>query len=191
MNIESRKMLILSALFCAIIAVFAQISISFIPQVPFTLQNFAIALAPIILGRRYGTIAVLLYLLLGAIGAPVFAQFSGGMGILIGKTGGYLLGYVVAVFVMGTIFKGKDITFTRAFVANLIGLLIIYAFGVTQLKLVLSLSWGQAFTFGMGLFVIPDLVKVAAASYLGILIRHRLDAAGLLPASVRNNRSVA
>ncbi|WP_171253220.1 biotin transporter BioY, partial [Acinetobacter baumannii] len=68
----------------------------------------------------------------------------------IGKTGGYLIGYVIAVFMMGTLFKGKDITFTRAFVANLIGLLIIYACGVTQLKLVLSLTWPQAFTFGMG-----------------------------------------
>ncbi|GEN36484.1 MULTISPECIES: biotin transporter BioY [Aneurinibacillus] len=191
MRNENMKMMILSALFCALTAVFAQISFSFIPQVPFTLQNFAIALTAIILGRRYGTIAVLLYLLLGAVGAPVFAQFSGGFGIIVGKTGGYLIGYVIAVFVMGTLLKNKDITFFRALLANVVGLAIIYACGVTQLKFVLSLPWNQAFAFGMGLFVLPDLVKIAVASYIGVLVRRRLAAAGLLPASLRKSHITA
>ncbi|MED4730062.1 biotin transporter BioY [Aneurinibacillus migulanus] len=188
MRSENVKMLILSALFCAFIAVSAQISFSFIPQVPFTLQNFAIALIPIMLGRRYGTIAVLLYLLLGAIGAPVFAQFMAGLGIIVGKTGGYLIGYAVAVFVIGTMLKGKDITFLRAFLANIVGLIIIYALGVTQLKFVTHLPWSQAFGIGMGLFIIPDLIKIAAASYIGVLVRRRLASAGLLPVSLRNDK---
>ncbi|ERI08171.1 biotin transporter BioY [Aneurinibacillus aneurinilyticus] len=188
MRSENIKMLVLSALFCAFIAVSAQISFSFIPQVPFTLQNFAIALTPIILGRRYGTIAVLLYLLLGAVGAPIFVQFMAGFGIIVGKTGGYLIGYAVAVFVIGTMLKGRNITFFRAFLANIVGLIIIYALGVTQLKFVMHLPWTQAFGIGMGLFVIPDLVKIAVASYIGVLVRRRLASAGLLPASLRNDQ---
>jgi biotin transport system substrate-specific component len=191
MRNEKIKMMILSALFCAIIAVFAQLSISIIPQVPFTLQNFAIALIPVILGRRYGTIAVLLYVLLGSIGIPVFAQFSGGFGIVIGKTGGYLIGYIIATFIAGTMLKGKDITFSRVLLANIVGLIIIYSFGVTQLKFVLSLPWNQAFAFGCTPFVLPDLIKVVVASYIGILVRRRLAAAGQLPASLRNNKTAA
>ena len=81
------KMWILSALFAAIIGIFAQITIP-LPLIPITGQTFAIGLAVTILGLRYGTLSVFIYILLGAIGIPVFSAMSGGLGIVAGPTGG-------------------------------------------------------------------------------------------------------
>ncbi|BAU26939.1 biotin transport system substrate-specific component [Aneurinibacillus soli] len=181
MQSQRLKMMILSALFCAIISVCAQLSISFLPMVPFTMQNFAIALTVIILGQRYGTLAVLLYILLGVIGVPVFAQFKTGASVLVGPTGGYLIGYIVAAFVMGMMLKRDTITVIRAFLANVVGLAIIYALGVAQLKLVAHLTWNKAIAVGMTPFIAPDLLKIALASYVGVLVIRRLKAAGLMP----------
>lgn len=179
-------MMILSALFCAIISVCAQLSITVLPPVPFTLQNFAIALSVIILGQRYGTLAVLLYVLLGAIGAPVFAQFKSGAAILIGPTGGYLIGYIAAALVMGMMLKRDHLTVIRAFLANVVGLVVIYAFGVTQLKQVAHMTWNKAISVGATPFIAPDLLKIALASYIGVLVIRRLKAAGLMPSHTQS-----
>lgn len=187
MQSQRLKMMILSALFCAIIAVCAQLSIAFLPMVPFTMQNFAIALTVVILGRRYGTIAVLLYILLGAIGMPVFAQFKSGASVLVGPTGGYLIGYIAAAFIMGTMLKSGTVTIIRAFFANIVGLAVIYGLGVTQLKLVTHMAWGKAIAAGMTPFIVPDLLKVALASYVGVLVVRRLQSAGLLPSQSSSN----
>jgi biotin transport system substrate-specific component len=190
MRNESLKMMILSALFCAIIAVCAQVSVTFLPPVPFTLQNFAIALTVVILGQRYGTLAILLYVLVGAFGAPVFAKFNAGFQVLVGPTGGYLFGYIIAAFVMGAMMKTNKLTFTKALIANIVGLAIIYALGVTQLKFVTHMTWGKAIFGGMTLFILPDLIKVILASYIGTLVRRRLASAGLLPTSL-NHKNIA
>ena len=86
------------ALFAALMAICSWISIP--APVPFTLQTFAVFLAPGLLGGKMGTIAVGTYLLLGAVGLPVFAGFSGGIGALLGATGGYLLGFTSPIPVM-------------------------------------------------------------------------------------------
>ncbi|WP_047150566.1 biotin transporter BioY [Aneurinibacillus tyrosinisolvens] len=191
MRNQNLKMMIISALFCAIIAICAQLSFPILPQVPFTMQNLAIALTIVILGRRYGTLAILLYVLLGAAGAPVFAGGNGGFGILVGKTGGYLIGYIIAAFVMGTLLDRGKLSFTKAFIVNVLGLVVIYAFGVAQLKFVAHLSWPQAVAFGAAPFVLLDLVKVAIASYLGNEVRRRLQHAGLLPAQYGDRQRAA
>ena len=81
------KVMILTALFAAITAICAQISITFVPPVPFTLQTMAVALAAVILGRN-GGLAILLYLIIGILGAPVFSKFSAGFPVIVGPTGG-------------------------------------------------------------------------------------------------------
>lgn len=100
------RMMIISALFAAIIGVLAQVTVP-LPLVPITGQTLAIGLAATILGARYGTLSVLIYLCMGAIGIPVFAQMSGGLGILVGPTGGYLIGFIPTALIIGFFLKKR------------------------------------------------------------------------------------
>ena len=101
----NRRNIALSSVLAALISVTAGITIPIGP-VPITLQVFFILLILSLAGPKYGTISVLIYILLGAIGIPVFAGYNGGIAILLGPTGGYLFGFAVAVFV-GGIISGK------------------------------------------------------------------------------------
>src|SRR5215207_3565682 len=89
-----------TALMAAVTAVAAQIAIPLEP-VPFTLQVLAVILSGLLLGPRYGALAQAIYVLVGAVGVPVFAQFSGGLGVVLGPTGGYLVSYPIAASVAG------------------------------------------------------------------------------------------
>ena len=88
------------ALMAAVTAVAAQIAVP-IPPVPFTLQVLAVILSGLLLGPRYGALAQAIYVLVGAVGVPVFAEFSGGLGVILGPTGGYLVSYPIAAAVAG------------------------------------------------------------------------------------------
>jgi biotin transport system substrate-specific component len=176
---QNLKMMILAAMFAAVTAVCAQITLN-VPPVPFTLQTIAVALTAMILGSRFGALAMVVYVLVGSVGVPVFAGFSGGAHIIVGKTGGYLLSYIPAAFVIGWIMEKGTPTLARAIGANLLGLIIIYALGVSQLKLVLNVSWPQAFSWGALPFLVPDCIKLVISSALGVIIRKRLIHAGLL-----------
>ena len=98
-QIKLRSMIMI-ALFAAIIGVLAQVTIP-LPLVPITGQTLAIGLAATILGSRNGTFAVILYLLIGSAGVPVFAEFSAGISKLFGPTGGFLVGFIPAAFIIG------------------------------------------------------------------------------------------
>jgi len=173
------KIMILVALFAAITAICAQITLPIGP-VPFTLQTLAIALSAVILGR-YGGLAILLYLIIGAVGVPVFSGFKAGIPVLIGPTGGFLFGFTLAAFVMGFIIDRIKLNFIKVLLINIFGLALVYGIGVTQLKFIMDLSWVKAFSLGMIPFILPDLVKITIAAYLGVLIRRRLNTAGLYP----------
>ena len=98
----STRQIILCGLFTALISILAQISIPLpFTTVPFTLQIFGIAITGLILGSKCGFISTLIYLILGAIGIPVFANFAGGISVLFGPTGGFLLGYPLMAFIIG------------------------------------------------------------------------------------------
>jgi biotin transport system substrate-specific component len=181
MNRQQKKlrMMIITALFAAIIGVLAQMTIP-LPIVPITGQTLAIGLAATILGARYGTITVLLYLFIGAVGVPVFAEFSGGISKLVGPTGGYLVGFVPSVFVIGWMLEKTSFTFKNALFANTAGMLITLVFGTIWLKSVLEMSWTAAFTSGFAPFILVGIVKAALASWIGITVRRRLELAKLL-----------
>ncbi|MGO0061089.1 biotin transporter BioY [Brevibacillus fluminis] len=174
------KMINLAALFAAITAVCAQLSFTVGP-VPFTLQVFAICLTGLLLGSRWGSVSVLVYLVLGAVGVPVFAGFQSGLQTILGKTGGYLLAFLPAVFVIGLIAERGRIAIWKAFLANLLGLAIIYTLGTMQLEFMLNLPWSKAIAFGIIPFLIPDVIKIAIASSLGVILLNRLASAGFLP----------
>lgn len=170
---------VVTAFSAAIIAVLAQITIP-LPLVPITGQTLAVGLVVTILGIKYGTLSVLLYILLGAIGLPVFSAFSGGLGILIGPTGGYIIGFLVQAFLMGLYMDQFNKTYFHAIIANLFGMIVTLAFGATWLKILGDLSWTAALMSGVVPFIIVGVIKAILAAWLGIIVRNRLLSARLL-----------
>ena len=185
MRNDQLKMLIVTALFAAIIGIMAQLTIPLpFSPVPITGQTFAIGLAATILGKRYGTLSVLVYILLGIVGVPVFSGMSSGLGVVFGPTGGYIIGFIPSVFIMGWILERFGFTVTNAIIANIIGMIITLAFGAVWLKVSAELSWTAALTGGVTPFILVGIIKAVAAAMIGILVRKRLTSAKLLPVSL-------
>ena len=162
----STRDLCFCAIGAALIAVCAWISIP--ADVPFTLQTFAIFAVCGLLGGRRGTVSVLVYLLLGAVGAPVFAGFRGGFASLLGTTGGYLVGFVpltlIIAFAQARWGRGQWVFVLSAAA----GLLVCYAFGTAWFLVAYARAAGPIglwAALGMCVFpfVVPDLVKLALA----------------------------
>lgn len=169
--------------FCAaIIAVLAQITIP-LPLVPITGQTLAIGLVVTILGKKLGTQAVGLYILLGAIGLPVFTAFSGGLGIIFGPTGGYIIGFLPTALVIGMYFERFGYTFTHAVVANVIGMFVTLAFGAVWLKVIADLSWQAALLSGVVPFLVTGVLKAVMAASIGLVVKRRLQQANVLQAA--------
>lgn len=156
------------ALMVAVMAVAAQIAIP-IPPVPFTLQVLGVVLSGLLLGPKHGALAQGIYLLVGAVGVPVFANLSGGLGDLVGPTGGYLVSYPIAAALAGLAANAAaNAPRRRAFVTSCIwgcvALAVIYAFGATWLSVVTQLPMWVAVAEGVAPFIIPDLIKVGLAA---------------------------
>lgn len=174
------KGLTLIALFAALMAVCSWITIPTV--VPFTLQTFAVFLAVGLLGGKRGTLSVLVYILLGAVGLPVFSGFSGGIGRLLGNTGGYIIGFLASsliVWLITRIFGGGTVVLSLSMLA---GLLICYAFGTAWFMVVYTQANGAA-SIGTVLswcvvpFIIPDLVKIALAVVLTSRLKRHIGTA--------------
>jgi biotin transport system substrate-specific component len=184
MNKEQVKLrsMIIIALFAAVIGIMSQITIP-LPLVPITGQTLAIGLAATILGSRYGTLSVLLYLIIGSVGVPVFAEFSAGFSKLFGPTGGFLVGFIPATLLMGIYMEKFGFNFKNALIANIIGMLITLIFGTSWLKVSAELSWAAAFASGFTPFLFLGIIKAILASWIGIIVRKRLLSAKLLVSS--------
>ena len=147
--------------------------------VPFTLQTFAVFLTVGILGGKIGTITVLIYILLGAVGVPVFSGFAGGLQVLIGPTGGYIVGFILSALVMWGIEKvaGKKLWILG--ISMVLGLIVCYVFG-TIWFMVLYASQGKEITLAMALgwcvipFIIPDIIKIALALFMSKALRRAI-----------------
>ncbi len=142
--------------------------ISIPTTVPFTLQTFAIFFVLLLLGGERGTVAILVYVLLGAVGVPVFAGFKGGIGILFGNTGGYILGFLLTglIYILFTRLFKKT-TFMKV-TALVIGLAVCYAFGTAWFMHVYMHNSGEVgvitvLGWCVFPFIIPDLIKMALA----------------------------
>ncbi|MGM9549044.1 MAG: biotin transporter BioY [Faecousia sp.] len=164
------------AMFAVLMAVCSWISIPSV--VPFTLQTFGIFVAVGVLGGKRGTLAVVLYLLMGVVGLPVFAGFSGGLGVLLGSTGGYIVGFVFTALIMWAMERllGRK-TWVLA-VSMVIGLAVCYAFGTAWFLMVYARTTGPiglwtALGWCVFPYILPDLVKLA----LALVIRKRLASA--------------
>ena len=157
------------AMFAVIIAICSWISIP--GPVPFTLQTFAVFTAVGLLGGKRGTISVLLYLLLGAVGVPVFAGFSGGVAVLLGSTGGYIAGFLLSALLMWLMeaTMGKK-TWVLA-LSMVLGLIVCYFFGTVWFVHVYTRETGpMGFMAALSAcvipYIIPDLLKIALSLFL-------------------------
>lgn len=161
------------AMFAVIIAVCSWISVPL--TVPITLQTFGVFAALGVLGGKKGTIAVIVYVLLGTVGLPVFAGFKLGIGTLLGTTGGYIIGFVLSGIVYWAITDKFGTKLAVTVIAMALGLLVCYAFGTAWFMLVYTRSKG-AVTLWSALgwcvfpFIIPDAIKIA----LAILVSERV-----------------
>lgn len=171
---------IICALFVAITGILAQVSIP-VPPVPFTGQTLAVGLTATIIGSRLGTFSMLGYLAVGAAGVPIFASFNGGMGVLVGPTGGFIIGFIAAAFLTGIILEKTKFTIPVAIFANIIGMIVTLSIGWIQLKYVAGLSWPAALAAGVTPFIPLGILKAVLAGWLGIIIRQRLISANVLP----------
>ena len=164
------RMIVLSSLFAALTAVGAYISIPIGP-VPIVMQNFFVLLAGLVLGPRWGTAAVGIYLLAGALGLPVFAGGSGGIGRFFGPTGGYLLAYLPAAFLTGWISQNKQRAALWDTVAQILACVVIFGLGVPWLKISTGMTWSKALAVGMLPFILGDVLKIAAAVAVAKAVR--------------------
>ncbi len=163
------------AMFAAIIAICAQIRLQIGP-VPFTLQTLGVFLSSGLLGARRGTISVLVYILLGIVGLPVFNGFSGGFGVLFGVTGGYIIGFIFTAVVVGLasdFFKKK---IGALIVGMVIGDLLCYAFGTAWFIFVMN-NQGNPTGIAAALSncVIPFLIPDAAKITVSVILINRLN----------------
>ena len=162
------------AIFAVLMAICSWISIPM--AVPFTLQTFGVFMAVGVLGGKRGSLAVLIYILLGAIGVPVFAGFSGGIGVILNTTGGYIVGFLFSALVMW----GMEALLGRKpviqIISMVVGLIVCYALGTAWFMVVYARNTGAV---GLGTvlgwcvipFIIPYLVKIALAFVLSRKIR--------------------
>lgn len=162
-------MLVMCALFAALMAVSAQISIPIEP-VPICLTLFAVELCGALLKKEYAALAVLAYILLGLVGVPVFANFKSGAAVLFGTTGGYIFGYVLCAWLIALIVEKWGREFWKQAIAMIIGVLVCYAFG-TAWFMVLS---GRTLAESMALCVLPflpgDAVKIVLAVVMSLAL---------------------
>lgn len=155
--------------FAAIIAVCSWISVP--SAVPFTLQTMGVFTAVGILGGKRGTLAVLAYIFLGAIGIPVFSGFSGGVGYILGTTGGYIVGFLFSALLMWGMEKLLGSKKWVLAASMLAGLLACYAVGTVWFMAVYAKNSGE---IGLGTvlgwcvipFIVPDLIKIAVSLFL-------------------------
>lgn len=180
------KQMALIGLMAAVICILGPWSLYLtISPVPISLCTLAIYFVISVLGMKLGTISVVIYILLGLVGLPVFSGFSGGAGKLLGPTGGYIIGYIFMALICGLFidrwsnrngFANKLISF----LGMLLGTAACYLFGTVWLAYQLSLDFPAALAMGVLPYIPGDLIKIIVAMLLGYQVRKRLLKAGLV-----------
>ena len=155
---------------------YVRIPLGFTP-VPITLQTLFVLLCGATLGRRYGSLAQSGYILLGALGFPIFQGYGAGLGHILGPTGGYIIGFMACAFIVGYLvdIKRNNASFLWILFSMSTGLVFIYLFGILWLGLVLHLSFKQAVFMGVTPFIPGAVIKLAIASGLYLKISNRTN----------------
>lgn len=181
------------AVFTAIICVVSQLSIPMPAGVPMTLQTFVIPMAAVVLGTSKGTASTVLYVILGMIGVPVFAGFSGGFDKIFGMTGGFIISFPLLAFFAGIGYsyaikvadKRKKALFYSVFVMGLfVGTALNYLVGTLWFSVITGNSLSYSFMVCVLPFIITSLIKIFMIAFLGPVLRRAMIRSGVLEAPV-------
>ena len=173
MKKETIQKIVLCAMFTAVVIVLAQISIPMPTGVPITLQTFAVALCGYILGAKWGSFSIGIYVLLGAIGVPVFANFNGGLGAVLGLTGGFIFGFILLALFCGLPGRGK----VYKIIYGLLGLIACHVLGSLQYSLLSHNSfWTSALLVSVP-YLVKDMIFVGCAYICSVGIERAIKKA--------------
>ncbi len=167
------KKLVLTSFFAALIAVTSQLVIP-LPMVPINLAVFAVFLTATMLPTGYALGSVLTYILLGAIGVPVFNSFQGGLGILFGKTGGYIIGYIAIALIVSLICNKTKFKPVFIVLSMVLGLIACYAIGTAWFMFITNIGLMQSLVYCVFPFLIGDMLKIALAVVITLLLKKRV-----------------
>lgn len=168
---------VFTGVLAALLAVLSQISIPLPSGVPITLQTFSVALCGFVLGPVMGTAAVAVYLALGAVGLPVFAGFSGGFGVFVNLTGGFLWGFLPMAFVTGVGAKLQNKFLSISM--GIAGMFICHVCGIVQFAIVMDMPLIQAFLVASAPYLIKDIISVGLAYFVALGVSMGLRKAGM------------
>jgi len=172
---EKTRSLVQCALFAALLAACSQIVIP-LPMISINLGLFAVYLAGAVLGPKWGTASVLVFIALGACGVPVFLGFQSGPVYLLGKTGGYVLGYVFAALITGLWSRYLGDSIPHLCVAMALGTAVCYTFGTAWFMVLTGTGLWQSLIFCVFPFLVGDAVKIGFAALIAKTLARRLAA---------------
>lgn len=190
---KSTQRIALTGMFTALLAVLSQIQIPMPSGMPLTLQTYAVALIGFMLGSRYGAWTIGIYILAGAVGLPVFTGFQGGLGKIVGTTGGFIWGFLFLAAGCGTALqertaKANNIKIRREksiaaetrrrirrILCPALGLLLCHGLGTVQFALVMDMELRRAFLLASAPYLIKDILSVTVAYVTMKALRKRMD----------------
>lgn len=159
----------MTGMFSALLIVLSQLSIPTPTGVPITLQTFAVALTGVILGWKLGFLSTFIYILLGAVGLPVFANFKAGLQAIAGPTGGFIYGFLLMVILCGI--GGTRKNMVQGIVIGIIGLLGCHLLGINHFAFLSNISfWKSALLVSIP-YLIKDVVSIAIGFVIGIKVK--------------------
>ena len=169
----SLRSMVFTALFAALICIAAPFSVQLPGLVPITLATFAIYLTGALLGSKRGTLAVLVYILIGAVGLPVFSNFTGGLAKLLGPSGGYIIGYIPLVFLSGLFYDKRKWLIP---VGMVLGTAALYTFGTAWYMIYTKSDIVTALTACVVPFLFGDSIKIILTTVIAVPLGSRLSA---------------
>lgn len=159
-----------TALLAAVICVLSPLAIPLAGQVPISLATLAVMLAGVVLKEKYGTLAVLIYIILGMIGVPVFANYSAGASIVFGMTGGYIIGYLPLAYITGLAAKkaaqAEHYSIPTLALGALLGTFVLYVLGTVWFMVFTKMGLGASLAACVLPFLAGDTLKIAAVCLL-------------------------
>lgn len=169
--------MVLCALFAAVIAILSQIAVPMPGGVPVTMQTFAVALCGYFLGTLGGTVALGVYVAVGAVGAPVFANFRGGFAAFVSPSGGFIYGFIALAAICGIscrIKRGSKLNIPISLGFGILGLAACHLCGVVHFSLVMGKDLLTGFLAASAPFIIKDIISITAAYFVALALRKAL-----------------
>lgn len=174
-GIFSLKSMVFTAIFAALICVAAPVSIPLPGLVPISLATFTMYLAGAMLGGKRAALAVLVYVLLGAVGVPVFSGYSGGFGVLFGVTGGYIIGYIPMALITGLFADLPSKHHWTIPVGMVVGTIALYTFGTAWFMIYTGKNLAAALMGCVVPFLAFDAIKIVLATAISAPLKSRIN----------------